>query len=213
MSGPVVTSIAPATRVLLFLYSDRNLAGSILALIGLGLFFYEVFDDWWFPIVVGLYLVGYLAMPGNRALEVQAHQEATQANLTGSVENLLREAATILPREAIERLQAIEQTVEALAPKLFDGAMAMDAAATLINAVTRDLPETVRNYGRLPAAFANLHVVENGKTCKQLLLEQLELLDVQLRKIAESVYKQDAEALVVNGKFLKEKFHSMSFVR
>ena len=206
-------TISLGTRVLLFLYGSRNLAGSVLALAGLGLFFGGVIDDWWFLIVAGLYLVGYLAVPASRGLELQAQQEATQANLTGSVENLLREARHKLPREAIERLQGIEQTVTALAPKLFDGGMAIDAAASLINAVTRDLPETVRNYARLPAAFASLHAVENGKTCKQLLLEQLDLLDAQLRKIAESVYKDDAEALVVNGKFLKEKFHSMSFIQ
>jgi len=207
-----VPKVSLPTRVLFFLYGDRNLAGSILALGGLGLFFSGVFDDWWFPIVAGLYLVGFLAVPANRTLELQAHQEATQASLTGSVDTLLQEACNVLPREAIERLQNIQQTVTVLAPKLFDGGMAIDAAASLINAVTRDLPETVRNYGRLPAAFANLHAIENGKTCKQLLLEQLELLDVQLQKIAESVFLDDAEALVVNGKFLQEKFHSMSFV-
>lgn len=208
-----MAAISPATRLLLFLYGGGNLAGSALALAGLGLFFGGVIDDWWFLIVTGLYLVGYLVVPANHGLERQAQQEATQANLAASVENLLRETRSKLPREAIECLQGIEQTVTALAPKLADGGMAMDAAASLINAVTRDLPETVRNYARLPAAFASLHAVDNGKTCKQLLLEQLDLLDAQLRKIAENVYKDDAEALVVNGKFLKEKFHSMSFIQ
>jgi hypothetical protein len=199
-------------RILLFLYSDRNLAGSILALGGLGAWFAGLFDDWWFPIVTGLYLVGYLAAPGNRSLALQAHQEATQATLTDSVTALLRDSGKSLPREAITLLQEIMQTVEALAPRLANGGMAMETSASLINAVTRDLPETVRNYGRLPAAFANLHVIENGKTCKQLLLEQLLLLNEQLHRMAESVYKDDADAMVVNGKFLKEKFHPMSFV-
>lgn len=76
-----------------------------------------------------------------------------------------------------------------------------------------DIDGVVTSYGRLPTAFATLHPVDNGKTCKQLLLEQLALLDAQLRKIAESVYKEDADAVVVNGKFLQEKFHSMNFLR
>jgi hypothetical protein len=38
------------------------------------------------------------------------------------------------------------------------------------------------------------------------------LLDTQLSTIAENVFKYDADALVVNGKFLQEKFHSLSFV-
>lgn len=201
------------TRFMLFLYGDRNLAGSVLALAGLGGWFGGVFDDWWFPIVTGLYGVGYLGMPTNRGRDVQALHEAAQASLTGSVDSLLSGSRKVLPREAIVLLEAIAQTVAALAPRLADGGMAMDTAAALVNAVTRDLPETVHNYARLPAAFATLHVVDQGKTCKQLLLEQLALLDAQLRKMADSVYKEDAEALVVNGKFLQEKFHSMSFVR
>jgi hypothetical protein len=57
-----------------------------------------------------------------------------------------------------------------------------------------------------------MHAVENGRTCKQLFLEQLDFLGDQLAKIAENIYKDDADALVVNGKFLQEKFHAVSFV-
>lgn len=199
-------------RTLLFLYSTRNLVGSALALLGLGLFFFGVIDDWWLPIVAGLYAAGWLAVPADRNLEIQVRNEVTQANLMQSVEELLKETSGKLPHEAVERLQKIRETVVALAPKLFSGGMAMHYAISLVNAVTRDLPETVRNYLNLPTAFATLHVVENGKTCKQLLIEQLDFLNTQLSKIAENVYKDDAEALLVNGKFLEEKFHSLSFV-
>lgn len=102
--------------------------------------------------------------------------------------------------------------VSALAPRLFDGGMAAEYAITLTHAVTRDLPQTLHNYRRLPAAFASLHAVDDGKTCKQLLIAQLDLLNGQLAKIADSVYRDDADALVVNGKFLREKFHSVSFI-
>jgi hypothetical protein len=199
-------------RLLLFLYSTSNLVGSTLALLGLGLFFASVYDEWWFPIVVGLYATGWMVVPADQELEIQVRNEATQANLTQSVNELLDETRNKLPREAVERLQKIQQIVLDLAPKLFDGGMAMTYSISLINAVTRDLPETVRNYLHLPAAFASLHVIEGGKTCKQLLIQQLDLLSAQLSSIAENVYKDDADALVVNGKFLEEKFHSLSFV-
>jgi hypothetical protein len=201
-----------ALRALLFLYSTRNLVGSALALLGLGLFFTGVIDDWWFPIVVGLYAIGWLLVPADQDLEIQVRNEATQANLTESIDVLLSDTKGKLPREAVERLEQIRSTVNGLAPKLFGGGMAMNSAISLTNAVTRDLPETVRNYLRLPTAFATLHTLDGGKTCKQLLIEQLDFLSAQLSKIAENVYKDDADALVVNGKFLEEKFHSVSFV-
>ncbi|MQA37767.1 hypothetical protein [Rugamonas aquatica] len=199
-------------KVLLFLYGSKNLVGCALALAGLAMFFAGVIDDWWLPIVAGLYAVGWLAVPADRELEVQVRNEATQADLVEGMAVLVKDSRAKLPREAVERLERIQSTVVELAPKLFDGGMAMDYAISLINAVTRDLPETVRNYVHLPTAFANLHVIQGGKTCKELLVEQLDLLNSQLAKIAENVYKDDADALVVNGKFLQEKFHSLSFV-
>jgi len=46
----------------------------------------------------------------------------------------------------------------------------------------------------------------------RLLLGQPALRNGQLRKIAENIYQDDAKVLLVNGKFLKEKFHSLAFV-
>jgi len=203
--------ISAWTRVLLFLYSTRNLVGSGLAIGGLALFFAGVIQDWWFPIVVGLYALGWLAVPGNKELELKGRNEATQANLVDSLDELISASMSRLPAEAAERLKRIHTVVTELAPKLFDGGVAMEHVVTLVNAVTRDLPGTVKNYLRLPTAFASMHIVENGKTSKQLLLEQLDILDGQLGKIATNIYKDDAEALVTNGWFLKEKFHTVSF--
>ncbi len=204
--------VSMKTRVLLFLYSTRNLAGCALALGGLGLFFGGMISDWWFPIVAGLYAVGWFAVPADQGLALKIRSEVTQANLTEGMDELLDESVSKLPHEAVERLRRIQQIVEELAPKIFSGGVTMDYAIALTNAVMRDLPETVKNYLRLPTAFATLHVIDNGKTCKQLLLDQLDLLSEQLSKIADNVYKDDAEALVVNGKFLKEKFHAVSFI-
>jgi len=203
--------ISASTQVLLFLYSTRNLVGSVLAIGGLALFFAGVISDWWFPIVAGLYALGWLAVPGNQELELKVRNEATQANLVDSLDELISASRPRLPAEATERLDRIHTVVTALAPKLFSGDVAMEHVVTLVHAVTRDLPGTVKNYLRLPAAFASIHVVENGKTARQLLLEQLDILDVQLAKIATNIYQDDAQALVSNGWFLKEKFHTVSF--
>jgi len=203
--------ISTRMRLLLFLYSTRNLVGSSLAIGGLALFFAGVISDWWFPIVAGLYALGWLVVPGSKQLELKARNEATQANLVDSLEELISASKSRLPTEAAERLSRIHTLVTELAPKLFSGDVAMEHVVTLVHAVTRDLPGTVKNYLRLPAAFASMHVVEDGKTARQLLLEQLDILDGQLTKIATNIYKDDAEALVTNGWFLKEKFHTVSF--
>jgi len=201
-----------STRLMLFLYSTRNLVGSSLAIIGLALFFAGLIADWWLPIVLGLYAAGWLATPGNHELALQVRNEATQADLIDSLDELLAQSKSRLPHEAVERLLRIQAVVHEVAPKLFSGDVTMDYVVTLVHAVTRDLPATVKNYLRLPSAFANLHALEDGKTSKQLLIEQLDILDQQLAKTAQDIYKDDAQALISNGWFLKEKFHSVSFV-
>lgn len=198
-------------RVLLFLYSTHNLVGSSLAIAGLGLFFGGLIVDWWFPIVAGLYALGWLGVPANKELGLKVRNEATQADLVESLEELILQSKARLPAEAVERLMRIRALVNELAPKLFAGDVAMTHWVTLIHAVTRDLPTTVKNYLRLPTAFATMHTLEDGKTSKQLLLEQLDILDEQLALVAKNIYQDDAQALVVNGWFLKEKFRAVSF--
>src|SRR5437016_4561383 len=48
-----------------FLYSPGNIAGCLLAMGGLGLFFGGVIQAYWWAIVPGLYGVGALAWPRN----------------------------------------------------------------------------------------------------------------------------------------------------
>ena len=66
------------TRLLLFLYSTPNIVGSALGVVGLGLFFGGVIDDWWLAIVAGLYAVGWLATPRDRELEIALRERASQ---------------------------------------------------------------------------------------------------------------------------------------
>ena len=68
------------------------------------------------------------------------------------------------------------------------------------------LPETLQNYTNLPPAFANLHPVRNGKTARQLLSEQLDLLDKQMVEVAVDLAKNDTQKLLAHGRFLEAKF-------
>ena len=204
------------TRLLLFLYSTPNIVGCALALVGIALFFGGVIDNWWLAIVAGLYAVGWLAAPRDRGLEIELREQTAQASLLEQIDELIARSRKRLPAEANEKLKAIRAVLESLMPKLQGladaGTIAMDQMIAVVNAVTRDLPATIANYVRLPEAFANLHHIERGRTAKQLLLEQLDLLQSQLARIADSAFREDAEALVMNGKYLKEKFHSTEFV-
>jgi hypothetical protein len=47
---------------------------------------------------------------------------------------------------------------------------------------------------------------------KALLLAQLDLLDGKMKEIVTSVAENDTQALLVNGRFLEEKFGKRGFL-
>ncbi len=68
-------------RLETFLYSRRNIVGSLLALGGLALHFVGlVAGPIWLPITIGLYLIGYLVVPAEQGLALQlgAAQDASE---------------------------------------------------------------------------------------------------------------------------------------
>ncbi|MDR1661891.1 MAG: hypothetical protein LBR95_05615 [Azoarcus sp.] len=200
-------------RLLLYLYSNQNIAGCILALLGLGIFFSGYIADGWLPIVVGLYAAGWLLMWREKSeIDISFSHDVSAEDMREYIDALILASKSRLPAKGRQYLEKIRKTVADVTPRLVDDATMPDYLVTLNNAITRDLPQTINNYLQLPEAFATLHVVDKGKTCKDLLLEQLALLDRQLARIAENIHKNDAEALIVNGRFLKEKFHPVEFM-
>jgi hypothetical protein len=201
-----------ARRLLLYLYSTRNIAGCCLALLGLGAFFGGLIDQWWLPICIGLYVAGALAVPSAELIDVSLYQRYDGQRLVEGVEQLIAQSRKKLPAEAMAVLADIPSMLEPLLPRLtgIGNAMPLPPAQvqTVMGAITRDLPETIAGYLRLPAAFASLHPLAGGKTAKTLLIEQLSLLRDQLQKIADAAFADDADALVSNGQYLKEKFHA-----
>ncbi len=141
------------------------------------------------------------------------------------VDGIINYASTLL---SLNSKPELREKLVLIYPK--DGIVTADYPIMLVNPAKREAYTKVVAYLRAKefqqemaattlrrpvnpdVQIADMPVVENGKTCKQLLIDQLDLLNTQLSKIAENVYKDDADALVVNGKFLEEKFHSLSFV-
>jgi hypothetical protein len=72
--------------------------------------------------------------------------------------------------------------------------------------VTDYLPSTLQAYLNLPRAYATVHRFSDGRTAAQMLLDQLTLLDKKLDDVADAVNKNDADALLANGRFLEDRF-------
>jgi hypothetical protein len=209
-----VSDLGFKQRLLLFMYGAPNLAGSTLGVIGLTCYFAGIIDHLWPLIVAGLYGIGYLAAPRSPDAALVSH--LSNVSLRDAIAQLMRDLDGKLPAEANRLMQSILSSVESILPKLEElqksGSIVSDETFTVRETITRYLPETLEAYLRLTLAYANLHNLKAGKSPKQMLLDQLKLLDERLSIMAANVLAEDLQALESNGRFLQEKFGSETLV-
>ena len=199
---------------LLFVYSNKNIAGCILGLAALGAFFAGVIHDYWPEIVAGLYGIGFLATPGPPRIdpatfEAGMHAEEVKAQL----EAFVGKVGKLLPADVLPVVQSLVASIDAILPMLDDKSHGVgdQDAYTIRQTALHYLPETIESYLKLPAAYRNLQPVQDGKTAKALLYEQLRVLDSKMKEIAANLTTNDAQALLANGRFLRERFAKEPF--
>jgi hypothetical protein len=209
MSGPGLR-----TRLALFLYGTRNMVGSLCALAVLGLYYAGLIESWWLALTLGAYVAGWLATPPNPEFDFRYVNEVSQTNLLDMLDQLIQSSSARLPADAKQKLLEIREHAAACLAGQEDGAENLDAmhGIELTHALGRDLPETIRNYLALPPSFAQLYQVRDGKTPRQLLLEQLDLLSKEVGDISKDLYASTADKLAVHGQYLKQKFQSVQFL-
>jgi len=197
-------------RLQFFLYSTGNIVGSLLALGGLGLFFAGVIHAYWWAIVAGLYGVGVLGWPRNDLAATAEATELTTEMLAQQVRKLVDSVARGLPKDCLDRLRSIQDTLNDLLPRLQElkdrGTISAKDSFTVVETVRRYLPDTLGAYLRLPRLYAQMQTLADGRTASRTLLDQLTVLDTSLKDVAKSAFAGDAEALVTNGQFLQSKF-------
>jgi hypothetical protein len=205
--------VARQTRLLLFLYSNRNLAGCLLALGGLALHFTGLVEHYWLAIVAGLYGIGYLAAPEPREYVFSLGGELTAEAIGGQLAAMIKGLSGKVEPDVLERVQHIRESIDVLLPRLLAQESVGDKSLFIVRQTALEyLPNTLQAYLSLPTAFRRLHAVRDGKTPKALLLEQLDLLDGKMKEIVTSVAENDTQALLVNGRFLEEKFGRQGFL-
>ncbi len=205
-------------RLMLFLYGNANIAGCALALAGPALLFAGLIGPGWLLITAGLYGVGWLlGRSWGSAPEIE-RRIADSLTLEETLEHLGRLVAGAQPHltPAMRgHLDSVKASVAEVLPQLVDARSAGGADSdlyTVRETVLRYLPETLANYLALPPVFRTTHVLKDGKTARQLLGEQLALLDDKLHEIVANVARADAQALLSNGRFLEMKFSQPDFL-
>lgn len=199
-------------RALLYLYSTRNIVACCAALLGPVLLFAGVIRDFWLPVTIGLYVAGYFATPGPRIVDADVAQSLSFDALMERLDRIIQEAKPQLPAAMAGKLDSIRASVTEVLPRLAEQGSFNDNLFIVRETVVRYLPETLANYMALPPAYRTTHVLKDRKTARDLLTDQLTVLEEQLHEVVANVARGDAEALLANGKFLEQKFRERDFL-
>jgi hypothetical protein len=111
-----------------------------------------------------------------------------------------------VPPEVMAKVLMIRQTIVGILPR--SGSLPPGSPELFIieRTATDYLPTSLQAYMNLPRAYATRRPVQDGKTPKEILLDQLTLLETKMNEVADDVHRHDSDRLLANGRFLQERF-------
>ncbi|CAN5413611.1 hypothetical protein BH09ACT1_BH09ACT1_09270 [soil metagenome] len=126
-----------------------------------------------------------------------------EGTLLADLRMLPAKLAGWIPGEAIASVERISALVTDALPRVAGNT---EAEFIVSRTATDYLPSTLRAYLSLPADWVRGHVFPDGQTPEQSFLAQLATIEDAARKMQNAAVEQDAAALLINGRFLTDRF-------
>jgi hypothetical protein len=186
-----------------YLTGRKHLAGSILALVGAGLAVADPVGPAGVVLVAAFYLVGAMAVPGNRAISRYGWDPR---DIISALNSEIAAVSGRVPPLVIERIQQIELTIRS---EILPGIEHLPPGSVELYLVERTareyLPVAVDAYLRLPSDYVSPQPGSPGRTPLHVLLDELGFLDAEMRRIAELVHRIDMDRLLAHRRFLADR--------
>lgn len=188
-----------------YLGSRKNVAGSLLALGGLVLFFLGLLGPIWPLVVVALYLIGALAVPSPRRVLV-GNASFDPEVVRSALDRLVRRVESRASPDVVAKLREIQQEILGVLPLADQFPPGSEDLFVIQRTATDYLPSALDPYLALPPEYAATRQLQGGKTPKQVLLEQLELIDSKMDEVVDAIHQRDTDRLLASGRFLEDRF-------
>jgi hypothetical protein len=188
-----------------YVRSTRNRTGLALAVVGPALALVGVL-----PLAAGvslalpLYAIGALVAPPRRDPDVVSGVGVDDVRKVLDGIRIRIRGQVSLGVEA--RVRQLSATISEALPRAQSLPSASMARFVLAKTATDYLPSSLQPYLDLPRAYAEQHVVDGGKTPAALLCDQLDVLSAQMYLVVEAIRRSDADRVIVNGRFLAQRF-------
>lgn len=193
-------------RFYYYFYSNKNLAGMVAAGVGLAAYGIGVIDSFWYFIIPGLYAAMALGWPSDSNNQLQLEQDVTVEAIKNSLNSLVRKISRKVPKEVLAKVKSIKESIFIILPYIADINSADSHIFSIRQTALEYLPESLEHYLNLPTAYARFHTIRDGKTATDLLMEQLDLLDKEMKEIVIDFSSNNTQNLEAHGRFLKDKF-------
>ena len=186
-----------------YLTSRRNLAGSGLALLAAALVMIDPVGPQGILLVMGFYLAGVVAVRGTPKFPPLGFDPMhVQRCLSGEIAAV----AGRVPPDIWIRIQRIELTIRAeILPRLDCLPLGAPELYLVERTASDFLPTAVETYLQLPGGYAS----SAGATAHQVLVDELDLLETQMRRVAEAVHRADMDRLLAHHRFLEDRFRRL----
>lgn len=165
-------------------------------------------------VVAGLWL-GWPQLSGPRweGLEFNDEGDARQAMgraLAGVTSLVQHNPDQRLPASLQARVIELCKALEALLAQWerSKGSLSLQESFHARHIAISYLPDALRTYLSIPAAYATTRPLDNGKTAQATFSDTLAELQHKVQELADDLASQDAQAFLVHSRFLQEKFGS-----
>jgi phage shock protein PspC (stress-responsive transcriptional regulator) len=129
-------------------------------------------------------------------LPVRQKLDSLQRRIAGQVDIEVERKLAAIGEALLTLLSRLDKRADAADPDLYD----------VRRIAFEYLPDALEKYLALPPDLARSEPLPHGKTAHAVLSEQLDVLDQSLRRILTSLYRDDAQGLLIHGRFLRDKF-------
>ncbi len=136
--------------------------------------------------------------------------ELTTAEVVEILDAYMRSIKGKLSPDILEWAQSIQRSLHQIFPHIDNIASADSDIYVVRQTALRYLPETLDNYMKLTPELAKSRKLSNGQTAHATLIDQLKILDKELKDTIVDIHNKDSKALLAHGRFLKSKFETSS---
>ena len=124
-----------------------------------------------------------------------------------TLDDLFGQVAARVPPGILGKLQRIELTIRTEILPHLDGLPLGAAELYLIERTVSDyLPTAIDAYLRLPSGYVSSQPGSHGRAALDVLAEELDFLDAEMREVAAVVHRTDMDRLLAHKRFLVDRF-------